>query len=59
VAKFILQVLTAEQKENRLFAATDFLLCAETDADFLGNIITGDETWIYSTEPETNAQSSV
>jgi hypothetical protein len=39
--KFIPQALTAKQKENHLFADTDLLQCAGSDADFLGNIITG------------------
>jgi hypothetical protein len=56
-AKFIPRVLTAEQEENHLFAATDLLQCTESDADFLGNIITGNETCIYSYDPETKAQS--
>jgi hypothetical protein len=38
------QVLTAEKKENCLFAATDFLQCAQSNADYLGNIITGEKT---------------
>ena len=38
------QVQTAEKKENCLFAATDLLQCAQSDADYLGNIITGEKT---------------
>jgi hypothetical protein len=57
-AKFVPRVLTAELKENRLFAATGLLHCRETDADFLGNIITGDETRSSGYDHETNAQSS-
>jgi len=37
------QVLTAEKK-NCLFTATDLLQCAQSDADYLGNIITGQKT---------------
>ena len=32
---------------------------AESDANFLWNITTGDEIWIYSYDPETKAQSLV
>jgi hypothetical protein len=53
------QCCTAAQKENRLFAATDLLQAAKSDAEFLGNIITGDETWIYGYGTETKAQLSV
>jgi hypothetical protein len=38
------QVLTVEKKENCLFAATDLLQCAQSDADYLGNIINGKKT---------------
>jgi len=38
------QVLTAEKKENCLFAATDLLQCTQSDADYLGNIINGKKT---------------
>jgi len=38
------QVVTAEKKENCLFTATDLLQCAQSDADYLGNIITGQKT---------------
>jgi hypothetical protein len=58
-AKFVPRLLIAEQKEIRLFAATDLLQCAESEADFLGNIITDEETWIYGYDPETKAKSSV
>ena len=57
-AKFVLGALTAEEEEDRQFTATDFLQCTELDADFLGNM-TGDKTWIYKYNPETNAQLSV
>ncbi|GFG34642.1 hypothetical protein Cfor_03063 [Coptotermes formosanus] len=57
-ANFIPRVLTAEKKENHLFAAADLLQYAESDADFVGNIIAGQETWICGHDPETKAQSS-
>ena len=39
-----LECLSADQKENRLFAPTDLVRCA----DFM----TGDETWIYGYDPK-------
>jgi len=59
VAKFIPRGLTAKQKENHLSATTDLLQSKESDPDFLGNIITGKETWIYGYNTKTNAQSLV
>jgi len=53
------QVVTAEKKENCLFTATDLLQCAQSDADYLGNIITGQKTWTYGYNPKTKAQPSV
>jgi hypothetical protein len=52
------QVLTAEKK-NCLFAATDLLQCAQSYANYLGNIINGEKTWTYGYNPEIKAQSSV
>ena len=34
VVEFVPWVLTAKEKDNHLFAATDLLLCAESDAEF-------------------------
>ena len=45
-AKFVPRILTAEQKEWHLFVATNMLQEAETDENFMGQIITGDETWV-------------
>jgi hypothetical protein len=53
------QVLTAEKKENCLFAATNLLQCTQSNADYLGNIITGEKTRTYGYNPKTKAQSSV
>lgn len=58
-AKFVPRLLTADQKEARLAAATDLLECADSDPRFLDRIITGDETWVYGYDPETKVQSSV
>ena len=31
---------------------------AASDSSFLGNVIIGDETWVYGYDPETRVQSS-
>ena len=45
-AKFIPRILTAEQKEWRLSVATNILQEVESDENFMGQIMTGDETWV-------------
>ena len=50
-AKFVPCVLTVEQKQ-KLYD------CATSDSSFLGNVIMGDETWVYGYDPETSVQSS-
>ena len=38
--------------------ATSMLQEAESDENFMGQIITGNETWFYEYDPETKHQSS-
>jgi hypothetical protein len=47
-----------EQKEFRADVAQGFLETANSDPDFLKKFMTGDESWIYDYEPETETQSS-
>ncbi|KAK3741249.1 hypothetical protein RRG08_054515 [Elysia crispata] len=50
---------TYEQKESRVNFSRNFLRRFQTEQnDFLGRIITGDETWVYSWDPETKRQSA-
>ncbi|VVC35518.1 Hypothetical protein CINCED_3A017225 [Cinara cedri] len=56
-AKFVPRLLTSEQKENRLTICQD-LKTRSVDINFIKNIITGDETWVYGYDPETKLQSS-
>jgi len=46
-AKFVLRILTAEQKEWRLSVATNMLQESESDENFMGQTIKGDKTWVY------------
>ena len=57
-ARFVPRILTAEQKEWHLSVATNMLQEAEPDENFMGQIITGDETWVYGYDPERKRQSS-
>jgi len=56
--KFMLKLLTMEQKQLCLEIAQDMLDCVEGDSNFLNTVITGDESWVYKYDPETEVQSS-
>jgi len=57
-AKFVPRILTAKQKEWRLSVATNMLQEAESDENFMGQIIMGNETWVCGYDPEMKHQSS-
>jgi histone-lysine N-methyltransferase SETMAR len=56
-AKFLPRLLTDDQKRNRVDVSQELLDRANND-NFLENIITGDETWVYGYDVETKVQSS-
>ena len=56
--KFILKLLSDEQKQHRLQVAKEMINRSENDPDFLNRVITGDESWVYGYDPETKVQSS-
>jgi hypothetical protein len=51
-------LLLVPQKEWRWSVATNMLQDAESDENIMGQIITGDETWVHGYDPETKRQSS-
>jgi len=57
-AEFVLRLLTDDQKENRVEISQELLANANGNENFLKNIITGDETWVYVYDVETKTQSS-
>ena len=57
-ANFVPRVLTVEQKQQRLSIPLELRNRAASDSSFLGNVTTGDETWVYGYDPETRVQSS-
>jgi histone-lysine N-methyltransferase SETMAR len=57
-AKFVPRLLTDEQKVNRMSIAQELLDMADEYPEFMGSIITGDESWIYGYDVETKRQSS-
>lgn len=52
-AKFVLRLLTQEQKEHRVEVCQELRQRAMDDPSFMSRIITGDETWVYGYDPET------
>jgi len=57
-AKFVPCVLTVKQKQQRLSISPELRDRAASDSSFLGNVMKGDETWVYGYDPETSIQSS-
>ena len=57
-AKFVLKLLTEQQKELRKEISEDMLDLANHEPEFIRTIITGDETWVYGYDSETKFQSS-
>jgi len=51
-AKFVPKNLTIEQKDNRKDLCLHLLEWIQRDRNFLKNVITGDETWIFEYDPE-------
>ena len=58
MAKFILWLLLPEQKEYRAALANDLIQTATNKPDFLEQVKTGGELWVYSYDLETKAQVS-
>ena len=56
-AKIVPKNLTIEQKDNRKDACLHLLEQIQSDRNFLKNVLTGDETWIFEYDPETKRQS--
>jgi hypothetical protein len=57
-AKCVPRILTDEQKQIRVDVSQELLNRAKGDENFVKNIITRDETWVYEYNIETKAQSS-
>ncbi|XP_064469819.1 protein GVQW3-like [Ornithodoros turicata] len=57
-AKFVLRLMTEDQKANRVRVCQELLDRSEEDEDFFSMIITGDESWVYGYDVETKVQSS-
>ena len=51
-------VLTDAQKENRVTVSQELIDRSSADENFLKNVKTGDETWVYGDGVETKVHSS-
>ncbi len=56
-AKFVPKILTEEQQQRRVEAATKCTDMVAADPTVLQQIITGDESWVYLYDPETKHKS--
>jgi len=55
---FVPRILTADHKQQHVNICTEICQLASNDETFLSRVITGDESWVYSYDPETKQQSS-
>ena len=56
-AKFV-QILSDDRRQFRVECCTDFLEIIETDLDFLNKVVTCDESWVFTYDPENKRQSA-
>jgi histone-lysine N-methyltransferase SETMAR len=57
-AKFVPVLLSDDQKAHRVSVCRELKQHDRDDPNFISNIITGDETWVYGYDTETKQQSS-
>jgi hypothetical protein len=56
--KFVPRLLSNDQKEYRISICTELKEQAEHDSNFVSNIITDNESWVFGYDAETKQQSS-
>jgi len=57
-SRFVPHTLTREQMDERDAACQDLLNMINSDKNFLDKVITDDESWCFTYDPETKHQSS-
>ncbi|XP_076041812.1 protein GVQW3-like [Oratosquilla oratoria] len=57
VTKFVPRLLTHEQREFRTKTSQDMLQAATNYLNFLKQVLTGDESWVFGCDSETKTQS--
>jgi hypothetical protein len=56
--RFVPRLLSNDQKAHHICVCRELKQQARDDPNFISNIITGDETWMFGCDPETKQQSS-
>ena len=56
-ARFVPRLLSDDQKVLRVSVCRELKQQARDDPNFISNIITGDERWVYGYDPETKRMS--
>jgi hypothetical protein len=56
-AESVPRLLSSDQKEHRIPVCIELKEQAENDPNFIFTIITGDESWVFGHDVETNRQS--
>jgi hypothetical protein len=56
-ARFVPQLLTNDQKQQRVNVCLELQEKANEDPTFISRIIMDDESWMYGYDPETKQQS--
>lgn len=57
-AKFVPKILSDDQRQFRVECCTDILEMIEADSGFLNNVVTCDESWVLTYDPESKRQSA-
>ena len=52
------KLLNFKQRQRRMYIAQEMLMTFNNDSDLLKRLITGDESWMYGYDIETNDQPS-
>ncbi|XP_068224425.1 protein GVQW3-like [Palaemon carinicauda] len=55
-AKFVLKILSDDQKQFRAECCTDILIMIKADSVFLNKVMTCDEIWVFTYDPENNVR---
>jgi len=57
-SKFVARQLTTDQMESRMMVAGDLFEKSTQDPTFLSKVFTGDESWVFTYDPETKVHSA-